>query len=213
MIISSDDLSRIIEELGRIVNEVLDMVSRVAVFDDKDINELMREVRRRWRDARLVGGDGHYNVKGKGNFEVEFVFSATERLNVIKEVVNYYTSLLVMLNQTRDVLERIGIGGGAVIIVDEARGTVNVLVGPKLATTEFLMEFPGVKERVEVPTVLSGVHGLDPEEAAYVGRVIDQYLELVSKGSVVVETTVDVKNYAYPDKIRKAEEVLMGGVV
>lgn len=197
-------------ELGDPINKLLERINKTTSIGSDNINLLTKEIKSKFKDATITKGNGFYNTKTKGDFEVQYVLSASAYLSVLRDIINYYTNLLMMIKQTHDIITMLNIELEAPIIIDKGHDTVDILIGPNLPNTQFLMEVPWIIEKEEIPTILNEIKGLSPEEKTEISNLLDQYLTELNKGIIMVETTIDVNNYAYPDKIKKAEEVLQG---
>lgn len=211
IILKSDDLEKIVTELGNSINEALIRLSNIPLFDvENDINAVIKELKSKFRDTNIVRGNGLYNMKNKTDLEVQYVFSAGAYLSVLKDVVNYYTDLLMMLKQVYDIMEKLSIKSGITIIIDKGHNTVDLLVGSEMPSTYFLIESPRIIEKEEIPSILDNIKGLSPEEKREISDLIDQFMVNTNKEVIIKETTINVNEYEYPDKIKKAKEILQG---
>lgn len=212
--LKSNDLEQIIAKLGNSVNEALTKLSNSTALNiDNDINILIRELKSKFKNVSVTKGNGVYNIKGKGNLEVQYVTSLNAYLSTLRDVVNYYTDLLMMLEQVHDTLKRLGINSGVSIIIDKGHGIADLLVGYEIPSTYFLMAFPSIIEHEEIPSILNNVKGLSPDEKSKISDLIDQFITNMNKEIIIKETTVNVNDYEYPDKIKKTEEVFQGDLL
>ncbi|WP_229709715.1 hypothetical protein [Vulcanisaeta souniana] len=207
----SSKLMDIVAEFGNKLNEVLRTIEENHAYNpDNDLmNRIIRELRSKGA-ATLVKGNASIVSKVNG-IEVTFVLTADGYKNIMRDIVNYYTNILMSIKQVLELTNKLGVSDEYTVIISDS--AIDILIGyslPDLSETP-LLSIPSVKETIEIPSVLSNVTKMTADEVAKIMVQIDNVISSLGNISSRIETVIKLDDIEYPEPFKVIEKKV-GGV-
>ncbi|BDR91992.1 hypothetical protein Vsou_10850 [Vulcanisaeta souniana JCM 11219] len=201
----------IVAEFGNKLNEVLRTIEENHAYNpDNDLmNRIIRELRSKGA-ATLVKGNASIVSKVNG-IEVTFVLTADGYKNIMRDIVNYYTNILMSIKQVLELTNKLGVSDEYTVIISDS--AIDILIGyslPDLSETP-LLSIPSVKETIEIPSVLSNVTKMTADEVAKIMVQIDNVISSLGNISSRIETVIKLDDIEYPEPFKVIEKKV-GGV-
>ena len=210
IVLRNDKLKDVILDLGNKLNEVMQIINEVYAYnpDNELMNKLIKELRSR---SQVTYVKGNANITTKvDDLEVTYALTANGYKDIIKDVINYYTNVLMSIKQAMEFTEKLGVSDEYVVMIDDS--SIDVIIGyslPDMSDTS-LLYLPNIKEAVEIPSVLGGIIGLTADELAKIMKMIDDAILAINGNSRAFETTIKLSDINYPEQFRKIEEAIGG---
>ncbi|GGI68747.1 hypothetical protein GCM10007112_02200 [Vulcanisaeta souniana JCM 11219] len=211
IVLRSSKLMDIVAEFGNKLNEVLRTIEENHAYNpDNDLmNRIIRELRSKGA-ATLVKGNASIVSKVNG-IEVTFVLTADGYKNIMRDIVNYYTNILMSIKQVLELTNKLGVSDEYTVIISDS--AIDILIGyslPDLSETP-LLSIPSVKETIEIPSVLSNVTKMTADEVAKIMVQIDNVISSLGNISSRIETVIKLDDIEYPEPFKVIEKKV-GGV-
>nr|KJR71620.1 MAG: hypothetical protein TU36_06930 [Vulcanisaeta sp. AZ3] len=212
IILAGNKLREIALELGNKLNEMLQVINRIYAYNPKEeaLSNVVKDLRGKTR-ATLARGNAQI-ISRVGGLEVTYVTSAYGYREALRDLVNYYTNVLMTIKQAIELLDKLGVTDDCVVIIDET--SVDVIIGYSLPdTSEILLpELPSITERADVKSVLSEfVAGLTADEYAKVIKKLDEAMSVMSSEADVIDSIVKLENINYPKQFVELESKVTNG--
>ena len=212
MVLRNDRLREVALELGNWINEVLQLINGIHAYSpDKDlVNRLARDLR---DSSKTSFTRGNPVITSKvGSIEVVYVLTASGYRDVMLEVINYYTNLLMAIKHVMEVAEKLGIDNDYTVFIDGS--SIDVVIGYSIQDVSRtpLFELSSLRESIAIESVLGSVAGLRADELADVMNALDNAISAVSNNSLRLETVIKLDNINYPSPFRDLESKLGGAV-
>lgn len=212
MVLRNDRLREVALELGNWINEVLQLINGIHAYSpDKDlVNRLARDLR---DSSKTSFTRGNPVITSKvGSIEVVYVLTASGYRDVMLEVINYYTNLLMAIKHVMEVAEKLGINNDYTVFIDGS--SIDVVIGYSIQDVSRtpLFELSSLRESIAIESVLGSVAGLRADELADVMNALDNAISAVSNNSLRLETVIKLDNINYPSPFRDLESKLGGAV-
>ncbi|MFP3216046.1 MAG: hypothetical protein RXP99_01995 [Vulcanisaeta sp.] len=212
MVLRNDRLREVALELGNWINEVLQLINGIHAYSpDKDlVNRLARDLR---DSSKTSFTRGNPVITSKvGGIEVVYVLTASGYRDVMLEVINYYTNLLMAIKHVMEVAEKLGINNDYTVFIDGS--SIDVVIGYSILDVSRtpLFELSSLRESIAIESVLGSVAGLRADELADVINALDNAISAVSNNSLRLETVIKLDNINYPSPFRDLESKLGGAV-
>ena len=210
IVLRNDKLKDVILDLGNKLNEVMQIINEVYAYnpDNEPMNKLIKELRSR---SQVTYVKGNANITTKvDDLEVTYALTANGYKDIIKDIINYYTNVLMSIKQAMEFTEKLGVSDEYVVMIDDS--SIDVIIGyslPDMSDTS-LLYLPNIKETVEIPSVLGGIIGLTADELAKIMKMIDDAILAINDNSRAFETTIKLSDINYPEQFRKIEEAIGG---
>ncbi|MCG2879784.1 MAG: hypothetical protein L7H00_01075 [Vulcanisaeta sp.] len=212
MVLRNDRLREVALELGNWINEVLQLINGIHAYSpDKDlVNRLARDLR---DSSKTSFTRGNPVITSKvGSIEVVYVLTASGYRDVMLEVINYYTNLLMAIKHVMEVAEKLGVDNDYTVFIDSS--SIDVIIGYSIQDVSRtpLFELSSLRESIAIESVLGSVAGLRADELADVMNALDNAISAVSNNSLRLETVIKLDNINYPSPFRDLESKLGGAV-
>jgi hypothetical protein len=188
MIIRSRDIDGLIEKLSGPLNHWLHEGGRRIVSPDS-LDQVVNELRR--SQFNLTRGVDEYRLNLEG-VEIVAVSSPGKYASYVAEIVDFYVNIMTTLRQIREIVSKLELEEEFTLIIGDG---VDVVVGPNIGDSSFLLNLPEPYVRVEFPSGLSVITGLSGEERRNVERLID---EVINGGDIVVESRIALEDHGFP---------------
>lgn len=196
----------VVTEFGNKLNEMLQVIEENHAYNpDNDlINRIIRELRNKGA-ATLVKGNASITSKVNG-MEVTYVLTADGYKNIMRDIVNYYTNILISIKQVLELTNKLGVSDEYTVIISDS--AIDVLIGyslPDLSGTS-LLSLPNVKETIEVPSVLNNINKMSADEYAKIMGLVDNLFSSLGNTSKRIETVVKLDSIEYPEPFKVLEK-------
>jgi hypothetical protein len=212
IILAGNKLREIALELSNKLNEMLQAINRIYAYNPKEeaLSNIVKDLRGKTR-ATLARGNAQI-ISRVGGLEVTYVTSAYGYREALRDLINYYTNVLMAIKQAIELLDKLGVTDDCVVVIDET--SVDVIIGYSLPDTSeiLLLELPSITERANVKSVLSEfVAGLTADEYAKVIKKLDEAMSVMNSEAYVIDRIVKLENINYPKQFVELESKVTNG--
>jgi len=212
IILRNNRLREIDLELGNWINEALQLINEIHAYNlDKDlVNRLARDLRDR---SKTLFTRGNPVITSKvGNIEVIYVLTASGYRDIMLEVINYYTNLLMAIKHVMETAEKLGVNNNYTVFIDSS--SIDVVIGYSIQDMSEipLFKLSSLRESIAIESVLGSVAGLRIDELADVVNAVNDAISAISSNSLRLETVIKLGDINYPSPFRELESKLGGAV-